>query len=88
MASALHYKRNSTTRKEASRKWIDEHPEEVKKRKLAWEEEHPDYSRLAANKSNKKARENILDHYGRVCACCGELEVQFLELDHVNNDGA
>lgn len=25
---------------------------------------------------------------GYVCACCGEIEPMFLDLDHVNNDGA
>ena len=31
----------------------------------------------------------VLDAYGgRQCACCGEKEVKFLSLDHVNNDGA
>lgn len=28
-----------------------------------------------------------LDHYGRVCRCCGETEEAFLALDHINNDG-
>ena len=30
----------------------------------------------------------VLDHYGRFCACCGEITEQFLSLDHMNNDGA
>lgn len=25
--------------------------------------------------------------YGSVCACCGESEIMFLSIDHVNNDG-
>lgn len=29
-----------------------------------------------------------MDHYGRECACCGESQVLFLCLDHVENDGA
>ena len=33
-------------------------------------------------------REAVLDHYGRRCACCGEAQVVFLTVDHVNNDGA
>ena len=33
-------------------------------------------------------REAVLDHYGRRCACCGETQVVFLTVDHVNNDGA
>lgn len=30
----------------------------------------------------------VFEFYGPVCACCGESEVVFLTLDHVNNDGA
>lgn len=31
----------------------------------------------------------VLDAYGGCrCVCCGELEIAFLTLDHVNNDGA
>jgi hypothetical protein len=27
-------------------------------------------------------------HYGKACACCNEHREKFLELDHINNDGA
>lgn len=30
----------------------------------------------------------ILDHYGRFCACCKMTGDAFLTIDHVNNDGA
>jgi hypothetical protein len=33
-------------------------------------------------------RAEMLAAYGAKCACCGESEPVFLELDHVNNDGA
>lgn len=29
----------------------------------------------------------IIDHYGGKCACCGETELAFLTVDHINNDG-
>jgi hypothetical protein len=29
-----------------------------------------------------------LAHYGSTCQCCGEDTIEFLTLDHVNNDGA
>ena len=29
----------------------------------------------------------VLEHYGSKCACCGETEVKFLCVDHINNDG-
>jgi hypothetical protein len=32
-------------------------------------------------------REEVLDHYGAKCACCGETNKGFLTIDHINNDG-
>ena len=29
----------------------------------------------------------VINHYGGKCACCGENRIEFLCLDHVNNDG-
>jgi transcription elongation factor Elf1 len=29
----------------------------------------------------------VFSHYGADCRCCGETEVSFLSIDHVNNDG-
>ncbi len=42
------------------------------------------------NRQNKKALEAkkiVVDHYGGQCACCGETELVFLTVDHINNDG-
>jgi len=33
-------------------------------------------------------RQQVLNHYGRQCACCGEANELFLTIDHVNNDGS
>lgn len=33
-------------------------------------------------------KNQVLDHYGRVCRCCGETEELFLTLGHLNGDGA
>jgi hypothetical protein len=33
-------------------------------------------------------RKELISEYGGKCACCGEAEPRFLELDHIFNDGA
>lgn len=33
-------------------------------------------------------RQQVLDHYGRQCACCGEDHEVFLVIDHIENDGS
>jgi hypothetical protein len=43
----------------------------------------------AANKRRRREdRETVLWHYGAECSCCGETELMFLTMDHVNDDGA
>jgi hypothetical protein len=37
---------------------------------------------------HKKLKDQIYDHYGRECACCGENEEMFLTIGHINGDGA
>lgn len=42
----------------------------------------------ATTKSNRKIRLEVLEHYGKICKCCGVTNYEFLTLHHVNNDGA
>lgn len=30
----------------------------------------------------------VFSHYGNVCHCCGERNLKFLTIDHINNDGS
>lgn len=49
------------------------------------------YCKTCCRKRNREFKIEILSHYcdGELrCACCGETELDFLTLDHVNNDGA
>lgn len=38
--------------------------------------------------SRRKLRADLIAGYGGVCACCGESRPEFLQLDHIHNDGA
>lgn len=35
-----------------------------------------------------RLRRQMIEAYGGKCACCGETESLFLQLDHIHNDGA
>lgn len=35
----------------------------------------------------QRIRNEVLQFYGNKCACCKEIEKEFLTLDHINNDG-
>jgi hypothetical protein len=32
-------------------------------------------------------RKKVLDHYGTACACCGETQSEFLQIDHIDGGG-
>lgn len=40
-----------------------------------------------AKRKNAEIKQTVLMHYGGVCVCCGEYNLAFLVLDHINNDG-
>lgn len=57
--------------------------DQLKKRR--WQEKNPKYNADYARKMWVEA----LDHYGgRQCTCCGETEICFLTIDHIQRDGA
>lgn len=39
-------------------------------------------------KYQKQAKDLVFDYYGSNCVCCGESNVRFLTIDHINDDGA
>lgn len=60
-----------------NREWAKKQDEESKARKR-------EYNRDFARRIQQQA----IDAYGGFCACCGETERKFLQLDHMDNDGA
>lgn len=52
-----------------------------------WREQRNQYTK----KYSEKIRFEVLQRYGGnppKCACCGEIQIEFLTIDHINNDGA
>ena len=60
--------------------------------KKKWRKTHPEnateLSRRSAQRYYDNLRKKIYDHYGRVCACCGETEETFLTIGHIGGWGA
>jgi hypothetical protein len=52
-----------------------------------WTKEHPDQRREQYRRFYSKLREEAFDHYGKRCVCCGESDVRFLTMDHVDGRG-
>lgn len=44
-------------------------------------------TKVQVQERSRKRRELVLTHYGKKCVCCGEATIEFLAIDHINNDG-
>jgi len=71
--------------RENGRKWRKLHPERVRELKRKYREADP----TIGHRRRQALKIAVLEAYGGpVCACCGEMDMRFLTIDHVNNDGA
>jgi hypothetical protein len=49
--------------------------------------EYSDTIKEPTKRYRQKIKLIAIEKYGGKCACCGESEIEFLTIDHVNNDG-
>jgi hypothetical protein len=54
----------------------------------AWRQANPGKYSEYNRKSLLKLKRQVMDAYGGVCACCGETELVFLTIDHIDDNGA
>lgn len=77
---------NQKHREEAknySKAYYQSHKDEVKVYRQTRKKEDEAYRQNYKN----KYKEKVFSHYGKFCACCGENEIDFLTIDHINGDG-
>jgi hypothetical protein len=43
---------------------------------------------IRARSHNAMIKEEVIDHYGGKCECCGIEDIDFLTIDHISNNGA
>jgi hypothetical protein len=57
-----------------------------------WRKDHPEKHKEIVRKKCLRRKTRVLAHYSNgqppTCACCAIKDIEFLSLDHVNNDGA
>lgn len=83
------YEMNREAMKAGTASHYAEHRDEIRARRKELNTE----DRRAVNAARQRARyktlrAEVIAAYGGKCACCGEDEALFLELDHVQNNGA
>ena len=68
-------KRQASARRYVARPWSH------------WDDAAKQQHRERQNGYRRGHLQEVFNHYGARCACCGETEPMFLTVDHVNNDG-
>ena len=77
--------------REYERQYRKKHPEKYREKSRNYQrrkwKERPEEARKYQNEYRKRVRGELIIAYGGKCICCGEKEIKFLALDHINNDG-
>ena len=59
-------------------------------RAMHWTKKHPRGASIISARCQAKRKRDVLSHYSKgelKCAICGEIRIDCLSLDHINNDG-
>jgi hypothetical protein len=63
------------------------HPEEIHQKDMAYRISHKEEIKNNGKRMRQALRLEVLNFYGGKCACCGEAEICFLAIDHINGGG-
>lgn len=69
------------------KEWQRNNAEKTRAYGAKWRAEHPEENRQRILGYKERRKEQVFDHYGRKCVCCGEARKEFLSMDHVNGGG-
>ena len=69
------------------RRRTPEQNREIILRTKTWVLNNKDRHRDTQTKWRRKARLQVLEKYGRICACCKESHIEFLAIDHIGGGG-
>lgn len=73
------------------RRFCIERPELVKAINKRYYQLHREEQLKDSKEYRRRRRLQVIEHYSNgtnACACCGEKHIEFLTIDHINNDGA
>lgn len=85
---AAYYAENAERIKERERKKYRADQQRIRRRRLELSPRHKAKNAERERTRYARLRLQLIAAYGGECSCCGEAEQAFLELDHVNGDGA
>jgi hypothetical protein len=85
---AAHHAALRTRQRAQQADFYERNPGYKEKYDAAWREANPGKYSEYNKKSNLKLKREVMDYYGGRCACCGETELTFLTIDHIDGNGA
>jgi len=77
----------SEAQKKYNRNYREENREKINAYAFKYRQEHKEKAKAACQKCRKGKREQVINHYGGECECCGENTFEFLAIDHINGNG-
>jgi predicted nucleic acid-binding Zn ribbon protein len=69
--------------REESRNYQRDHAEHYRQ----WHDLHRGHAKVHDKERYRALKIQVLAHYGEKCSCCGEDQIEFLCLDHINGGG-
>ena|ERR1035441_500387 len=83
-----YYLRNKETILARHEKYRADNPEKVKSVIRIWQHNNPERMKSYHQQYRFRLKKEVFDAYGNKCKCCGEKELEFLSVDHINGDGS
>jgi len=80
--------REKPERKSYMRKYLREYRKKFPEKHQAIVERGRNKMIERKRREKRDDKELVYSHYGKMCICCGETEILFLTIDHINNDGS
>ena len=80
-------KNNPEKKKQADKKYREEHSKSVKNKQRQWYLENSKRCLEKSAKLWKEAKKVVLNYYGNKCIECGERNIQILDINHKNGGG-
>jgi hypothetical protein len=77
--------------RDMAKKYYKNNPQRFIKRNKKWWKDNPEKTKEIKQKTSLKLKKEVFELIGDgeiKCACCGESEINFLSIDHKNNDGS
>jgi len=86
--SKIYHKKNTAARAAYGKAYYKRNKAKYKVDRRAYYKANRKEKRANGKAYRLAQRLQVMEAYGKICQCCGEANLAFLTIDHINNDGA